>query len=79
MRYFMLQAFAITFEDLVLHVGKVAGWDRRRGLGRVVGYLWVLAWFTVTHPIWLDPQIEVGFVSQRPPNVILAVRQRWFA
>lgn len=51
--FFMLQAVAITVEDLLFWSTK--SWRPQLGLvNRVVGYLWVIFWFTLSYPMYLD-------------------------
>ena len=75
-KFFLLQAVAITFEDLVIYIAK--GILRREGVEfkpgrvdeswaetvvRVVGYCWVTLWFCFTVPVWLDGLSSIGFNS----------------
>ena len=75
-KFFLLQAVAITFEDIAIHIAKRI--LRRRGVevkpekadeswaelvARVVGYCWVTLWFCSTLPIWVDEPNTVGFSS----------------
>lgn len=61
-RFFMLQAVAITLEDLFLWYTKAlrsnpgVGW-----LNRIVGYCWVIWWMTWSFPIFLDPMSVDGY------------------
>lgn len=58
-KFFMLQAVAITIEDLVIWCTK----SIRPQLGRLtkpIGFFWVIAWFTYYGPIWLDPMSVNG-------------------
>ncbi|EFI28251.1 toxin biosynthesis protein [Coprinopsis cinerea okayama7 len=77
MHYFLLQAAAITVEDALIYAGRRLGCERwmSKRWARLLGYAWVMAWFAATHPIWLGPQIEVGFVTSRPPNVFRALQK----
>ncbi|KAG7087168.1 hypothetical protein E1B28_013148 [Marasmius oreades] len=60
-RFFMLQPLAIVLEHCLLG-GKVSkpsiGW-------RIFGYLWVLLWFSLTVPVWLNGAVRVGLMDQR--------------
>jgi len=73
-KFFLLQAVAITFEDFVIYLAKRflsksgieskpgnAGWSWRGAVVRVVGYCWVLIWFCLTVPVWMDEANAVGF------------------
>ncbi|KAF7293123.1 MBOAT-2 domain-containing protein [Mycena kentingensis (nom. inval.)] len=56
MRFFVLQAVAITLEDVL---GRYCGVKGGRGW-RLLGYGWVWAWFALTAPPWLDPLLRAG-------------------
>jgi len=43
--FFLLQPFAITFEDLVIHLGKRAG-IKASWKTKFLGRLWTFAWMT---------------------------------
>lgn len=73
-KFFLLQAVAITFENLVIYIAKRS--LRQRGIEleagkvdgswagvvlRVIGYCWVTLWFCLTFPVWLDELDTKGF------------------
>lgn len=73
-KFFLLQAVAITFEDLFIYIAKRL--LRRGGIelkpGRVdeswvevgvkvIGYCWVILWFCLTLPVGLDDLSSIGF------------------
>ena len=75
-KFFLLQAVAITFEDLVIYIAKRL--LRQRGIKlkpgetdgswgevavKVIGYSWVTLWFCLTLPVWLDEPDSIGFGS----------------
>lgn len=73
-KFFLLQAVAITFEDLVIYFAKpfllrrgiefklgYSDLTLAEGIVRVVGYCWVILWFCSTVPIWMDEASAVGF------------------
>jgi len=70
LRFFLLQAVAITFEDAViaifsrlpLVVGMRGG--KSYSASKLLGYIWVFVWFTFSMPIWLDPQVHAGTVDE---------------
>ena len=92
-RFFLLQAVAITFEDLVIYIVKRLlrwrGIELRPGKAdeswaevvvRVAGYCWVTLWFCSTLPGWLDELSAVGFSSTgRGPvtQFLLDTWRRW--
>lgn len=73
-KFFLLQAVAITFEDFVIYLAKRflpqsgieskpgnAGWSWGGAVVRVIGYCWVLIWFCLTVPVWMDEANAAGF------------------
>lgn len=76
LKFCLLQAVVITFEDLIIHIATRL--LRRKGIElkpgrnderwaemvvRAVGYCWVVLWFCLTLPIWVDEANTVGFFS----------------
>ena len=75
-RFFLLQAVAITFEDLVIYIAKCAlrrvGIELKPGrvdeswaevVVRIFGYCWVTLWFCSVLHIWIDEANILGFMS----------------
>jgi len=75
-KFFLLQAVAITFEDLVIYTAKhllrrggIEFKSERAGeawagkIVRVIGYFWVTLWFCATLPVWIDESSAIGFAS----------------
>ena len=71
--FFLLQAVAITFEDLVVYIAKrllpQGGIDPNLGkedeswrgaAARGVGYCWVALWFCLALPVWMDEVSAAG-------------------
>lgn len=67
LKFFLLQAVGITFEDFIVYVAKRllvqrgikpnagkadGGWVH--AAVRVIGYCWLLLWFCLTLPVWVD-------------------------
>ena len=91
--FFLLQAVAITFEDLVIYIAKCTlrwvGVELKPGrtdeswaeaVVRVIGYCWVTLWFCSTLHIWLDGANVLGFLStDRGPitQFLLDTWNRW--
>jgi len=63
MKFFMLQPVAITLERVVASLLKYSGIRIPTSVSRSVGYVWVLCWFTMTLPIWVEPVIRHGFLE----------------
>ena len=61
--YFTLQACAITFEDAVQGLVRRSGVKIPGALRRAVGYMWVMAWFSLAIPIWMEPHVKAGITS----------------
>ena len=72
-KYFLLQAVAITCEDIVIYVAKrsllVVGikltpekldGTRVGAVVKVIGYCWVILWFSWAFPIWQDGLSVLG-------------------
>lgn len=68
MQFFMLQAIAITLEDFFIWFAKPLraklGW-----FSRAVGFCYVIAWFTWSGPLFLDPMSVDGYVDVFKPLV----------
>lgn len=66
LRFFVIQAFAIMFEDSVTALftrsKKLTGGYKPYALtifvARVLGYCWVVAWLTWSTPIWIFPSLQ---------------------
>ena len=80
-KFFLLQAAAITFEDLIIYLAKPLWlrWGIKLNPGngseswaevvvRVIGYCWVTLWFCLTVPVYIDEISAVGFydTDRRP-------------
>ncbi|TFK66885.1 hypothetical protein BDN72DRAFT_888993 [Pluteus cervinus] len=61
--FFMSQAVAITFEDLVIAVVQRLGLKVPSKLAHIIGYIWVFVWFSISMPWMLDPYLRAGFGS----------------
>ncbi|KAF8216594.1 membrane bound O-acyl transferase family-domain-containing protein [Mycena galopus ATCC 62051] len=59
--FFLSQAVVITLEDIVIAAGKELGLKSR--VWKVVGYVWVLTWLTLSVPVWMDKQVAAGFMD----------------
>ena len=75
-KFFPLQAIAITFEDFIIFLSKrllrLFGKQINPGrtdeswveaVVRVIGYCWVILWFCLTLPIYIDEASVVGFYT----------------
>jgi hypothetical protein len=74
LRFFMLQALAITCEDgVIAFASKATGIGGGRGW-RLLGYIWVLMWFAYSVPAMMDPIIDAGFseIGQQDSLVLKA-------
>lgn len=61
--YFTLQAVAITFEDGAVGLVRRSGVKVPPILAKLIGYLWVVAWFSFAIPIWMEPHVKAGITS----------------
>jgi len=62
LRYFFFHACAIMIEDGVIGLGKRAGLRRNWGW-KIFGYLWVVLWFSIVLPDWIDFKLFHGLSS----------------
>ncbi|KAF8626961.1 hypothetical protein AX15_004615 [Amanita polypyramis BW_CC] len=63
LRFFLLQPVAMSFETLVIEAAKKLS---IRGPWRLLGYLWVVMWFSYTVPGWVDPLFQRGLGEGAP-------------
>ncbi|KAJ7064700.1 membrane bound O-acyl transferase family-domain-containing protein [Mycena amicta] len=72
LKFFMLQPCAIMFEDFVIWLGRQAGWES--GYWCYVGYLTTWAWFALVAPVWQEPLVWAGQMTEGlPVSVIMGV------
>ena len=59
MEFFLLQAVAITCEDVIIALARRAGFSSKpNSFYKILGFVWVFAWFTYSLPIWLDETMD---------------------
>ena len=90
LNFFLLQAVAITFEDFVIYISK--GLFRRGGIEmkqgkeggswlgvvvRIIGYCWVILWFCLALPAWVDGSNTVGLNSLARAPLTQFLLDRW--
>lgn len=63
-RFFLLQAVGITFEDALIAIASHLGYRKPNAFFKLVGFTWVFAWFTFCLPVWLDPQLHAGMMDE---------------
>jgi len=68
----ILQAVAITFEDAVIGIASRLGFKESKAF-KLIGFIWVFAWFTFSMPIGLEPLVRAGFVDERKQVGLLRV------
>ena len=65
--FFLLQAVGITIElafATLLHTAQsVSNIRVPTAIKRGVGYLWVVAWLSVTLGFWVEPEVRAGFIE----------------
>ncbi|KAF6763391.1 membrane bound O-acyl transferase family-domain-containing protein [Ephemerocybe angulata] len=59
-KFFMLQVVAIALESTVM---AFLGRSIPRWCGRILGYVWVVCWFSVTLSLWVEPIVRAGFLE----------------
>jgi Membrane bound O-acyl transferase family len=58
-QFYVLQAVAITFEDAVIAIASRLGYKQCKTF-KLIGFIWVFAWFTLSLPMPMDPQVHAG-------------------
>ena len=89
LKFFFLQPVAITFEAVVIYFVKRSLPQGGTGLKpgkdetwagtavRVVGYCWVVLWFCLTLPVWVDGASAVGFYNTDRGPIAQSVLSTW--
>ncbi|KAJ6602301.1 membrane bound O-acyl transferase family-domain-containing protein, partial [Mycena sp. CBHHK59/15] len=68
LRFFLLQAGAITVEDFLVFLARKTPFVRApRRVVWAAGYAWTLAWFTLSLPGWQDPLNAAGQMDKPLP------------
>ncbi|KAF9067473.1 membrane bound O-acyl transferase family-domain-containing protein [Rhodocollybia butyracea] len=84
--FFLVQPIGITIEEVFKYLVRrytrsgahsATSKSEPSSTARVLGYIWVLWWFTVTGPLLLDPGVHAGFSQERmfpfsPVSYVLA-------
>ena len=79
LRFFLLQAAGITFEDGVpSRLGNGCNGEKSIA-SKMIGYIWVFAWFTYSMPIWLNPQVHARTVDERTNFSLIRVLSARFS
>ncbi|KAF5328775.1 hypothetical protein D9619_011605 [Psilocybe cf. subviscida] len=68
LQFFLLQAVAITFEDVIMGVMRRLGVTTSSPLTRAVGFCWVFVWFVLSVPYWLEPVFHAGLFNATSPD-----------
>ena len=89
-KFFVLQAIAITFEDTVIYVAKrlslfqtikpasgEADGFWAKAVARLIGYCWVVLWLCFSLPIWQDGLSVIGFNNTDRGPVAQFVWDTW--
>ncbi|KAF2772447.1 hypothetical protein EJ03DRAFT_204302 [Teratosphaeria nubilosa] len=75
MLFFMLQPMAISVEDFVIWCyGVVVGTGKANRSWRVLGYVWVLAWFSWSLTLWVPALLEQRIQPGSPRDHIAVMR-----
>ena len=62
-QFFVLQAVCITFEDAVIAIASRLGYKQSKAF-KLIGFIWVFAWFTFCIPMWLNPAVHPGTMRE---------------
>jgi hypothetical protein len=74
--FFMLQPLGIVVEAAVIVVFRRMGVQVHWMISRVVGYVWVVLWFSYTLPVMLEPLLRVGFFESGASfSLILGIKR----
>jgi hypothetical protein len=65
MRFFMTQALAIFAEDTVIDTAKWIGIKGDRLGWKILGYLWVFAWFSYSLRMYVDGGVRNGLWASK--------------
>jgi hypothetical protein len=60
LHFFIYQPMAITFETIVITLAKKSGLPISTFLARLIGYSWVILWFSVSMPLFFNLRVESG-------------------
>jgi hypothetical protein len=74
-QFFLLQAVGITFEDAAIGLASRLGY-RESNTFKLIGFMWVFAWFTFCMPMWLDSQVysESGKMYQENFSLVQVLK-----
>lgn len=75
-RFFLLQAVAITVEDLVLR-SSVSLRSKMGWTSKAVGFCWVLLWFSWSAPFWFDYMSKNGQYTEDVGVVSGKILELW--
>ena len=75
-QFFLLQAVSITFEDAVIGTASRLGY-RESNTFKLIGFMWVFAWFTFCMPMWLDSQVHAEKVYQENFSPVQFLKSFW--
>ncbi|KAF9456003.1 membrane bound O-acyl transferase family-domain-containing protein [Collybia nuda] len=65
--YFVIQAVAISVEDLVIAIAKKFGIRQASFLSSAAGMVWVFCWTVWSGPLWMETMIRGGAMEDGPP------------
>ncbi|KAJ8462353.1 hypothetical protein ONZ45_g17968 [Pleurotus djamor] len=76
-RFFILQAVAIHLEGIVIDFASSRLGSKQNKMWEVIGYIWVLQWFTWSLPIWIEPQINGGIIENGAKIQVIQTLLSW--
>lgn len=90
LKFFLLQAVAITFEDFIIYVAKrlllQAGITIKPGVAddswvgtvlRIIGYCWVALWFCFSLPLWQDGNSSLQYADVDEGYIVRFISNGW--
>ena len=72
-QFFLLQAVGITFEDAVIGIASRLGYKESNAF-KLIGFMWVFAWFTFCMPMWVNSQVHSRKVHYEDFSLVQVLR-----
>ena len=74
MKFFLLQAAAITCEDTIITLAIKAGFSSKPNrFVKFIGFAWVFAWFAYSLPLWVEKSFHEGAMNGLKYSLILGL------
>ena len=71
-KFFLLQAVAITCEDAIIELAIKAGFSSKPNrFVKFIGFIWVFAWFAYSLPPWMEKSFHEGTIDRLNYSLVL--------